>query len=247
VKKNNLLLIGVALLLLLLAGCKGDVSDSQKGAEEPQVVSQEAGISGSVTETMDASGYTYVLVDTGAEMVWVAGTKTEVKVGDEVYVPGGSPISNFESKSLGRTFEKIIFASSIMVGGANQSFAPGQAPVDRTQDEAPQAVVDFSGLTKPDGGNTVEEVFAQRVTLNAKNVKVRAKVVKFMSGIMGKNWLHVKDGTGSAGSDDLVVTTQANVKIGDTVLISGAVAADKDFGSGYNYQVIIEDAEVAVE
>lgn len=244
--KNKLLLIGAA-LLLLMPGCKGDVTDNQKGAEEPQVISQQSGISGTVTETMDASGYTYVLVDTGGENIWVAGQKVVVKVGDEVFVPGGSPMANFESKTLGRTFEQIIFASSIMVGGADQPFAADQAPADRAQAATPQAVVDFSGLTKPDGGKTVEEVISERIALNTKSVKVRAKVVKFMSGIMGKNWLHLKDGTGAPGADDLVVTTDANVKVGDTVLVTGAVAADRDFGSGYSYEVIIEDAEVVVE
>lgn len=246
-KNNHVLVVGISLLVLLFTGCKGDVGDSQKSAEAPQVVAQAAGISGTVAETMDASGYTYVEVDTGTEKIWVAGPKTAVKVGDEVFVPGGSPIANFESKTLDRTFEQIIFASSIMVGGADQPFAAGQAPVDRATAATPAAVVDFSGLTKPDGGKTVEEIFAERTALNTQNVKIRAKVVKFMSGIMGKNWLHIKDGSGAAGTDDLVVTTQANVKVGDTVLVSGAVAAGKDFGSGYSYQVIIEDAEVVVE
>jgi hypothetical protein len=64
---------------------------------------------------------------------------------------------------------------------------------------------------------------------------------------MGKNWLHIRDGTGSEGSNDLVVTTAAEVKVGDTVLVSGAVSLNKDFGAGYKYAVIIEDAKLAVE
>jgi hypothetical protein len=68
-----------------------------------------------------------------------------------------------------------------------------------------------------------------------------------MTGIMGKNWLHVKDGSGTPGSDDLVVTTQIEAKIGDTVLVNGTLVTDKDFGSGYRYDVIVEDAEVTVE
>jgi hypothetical protein len=78
-------------------------------------------------------------------------------------------------------------------------------------------------------------------------VKVRGKVVKYNSGIMGKNWLHIQDGSGAAGSNDLTVTTSANTKVGDTVLVAGVLSANKDFGSGYKYALIVQDAKVTVE
>lgn len=246
--KKSYLVVGVALALALFVGCKNDAKETEKTGEAPQVVTAAAGISGTVAETMDASGYTYVSVDTGAEKVWVAGPKTMVKVGDEVFIPEGSPINNFESKTLGRTFESIIFATSIVVGGAEQAFAPtDMGAAEKTAAAPPAVVTDFSGLAAPEGGKTVADVFAEKAALNGKNVKMRAKVTKFMSGIMGKNWLHIKDGTGAAGADDLVVTTLATASLGDTVLVSGTVAVDKDFGSGYKYGVIVEDAEVTVE
>jgi hypothetical protein len=235
----------MSLVLALMVGCNNDTKEAETTGEAPQVVTAAAGISGTVAETMDASGYTYVSVDTGTETIWVAGPKTQVKVGDEVYIGEGSPISNFESKTLDRTFETILFASSITVAGAEQAFATGVA--DKTAAAAPMVVTDFSGLTKPDGGKTVADIFADKTALNGQNVKMRAKVTKFMAGIMGKNWLHIKDGTGEAGADDLVVTTLVTANVGDTVLISGTVAADKDFGSGYKYAVIVEDAEITIE
>jgi hypothetical protein len=72
-------------------------------------------------------------------------------------------------------------------------------------------------------------------------------VVKFISGIMGKNWLHLRDGTGAPGSDDLTVTTDATVETGSTVVVRGTVTTDRDFGAGYKYELIIEDAEITVE
>lgn len=248
-KKSNLV-VGVSLVLALMVGCNNDAKEAQSNGESPQVVAQAAGISGTVAETMEASGYTYVAVDTGSEKIWVAGPKTAVKVGDQVFIGGGSPISNFESKTLGRTFESIIFASSIAVDGAEQTFAAaGQGASGQVAAAAASAEVDmdFTGLTKADGGKTVAEIFAEKTALNGQDVMVRAKVTKFMAGIMGKNWLHIKDGTGAAGADDLVVTTQVTANTGDTVLVSGTVAADKDFGSGYKYAVIVEDAEVTIE
>ncbi|MCK4837147.1 MAG: hypothetical protein KAS94_00005, partial [Desulfobulbaceae bacterium] len=208
--RKSYLVVGMSLVLALVAGCNNDTKEAQTTAEAPQVVTAAAGISGTVAETMDASGYTYVSVDTGTEKIWVAGPKTQVKVGDEVFISEGSPISNFESKTLGRTFETILFASAITVGGAEQAFATGAQGADKTAPAAaaPMVVTDFSGLAKPEGGKTVADVFAEKTALNGQNVKMRAKVTKFMSGIMGKNWLHIKDGTGAAGADDLVVTTQ---------------------------------------
>jgi hypothetical protein len=250
VKKK--VIVVVSMMLAVVAGCKNDVEKTQAPAA-PQVVSPEpaastpqGGISGKVAETMEASGYTYVLVDKGTEKVWVAGPRTAVKVGDEVYIPEGSPMAKFESKSLKRTFDQIIFSSAIMVGGADKAIATAQKPADHTK--APtDAAVDLKGITKATGGKSVAEVFAERKALNGKKVLVRGKVVKAMSGIMGKNWLHVKDGTGGSGSDDLVVTTNVTAKVGDKVLVNGMVASDKDFGSGYRYDVIVEDAEVKVE
>ncbi|MEN8135154.1 MAG: hypothetical protein ABFS18_06400 [Thermodesulfobacteriota bacterium] len=245
-KKSNLI-VAMSLVLALIVGCNNDGKEAQTTGEPPQVVTAAAGISGTIAETMDASGYTYVSVDTGTETVWVAGPKTQVKVGDEVFISDGSPINNFESKTLGRTFETILFASSISVAGAEAPFAGAEGSADKTAAPAPVVVTDFSGLAKPEGGKTVADIFAEKTALNGQNVKMRAKVTKFMSGIMGKNWLHIKDGTGAAGADDLVVTTQVTAAVGDTVLVSGTVAADKDFGSGYKYAVIVEDAEVTIE
>ena len=112
---------------------------------------------------------------------------------------------------------------------------------------AAKPAIDFSGIQKPDGGTTVAEIVTGRAGLSGKEVAVSGKVVKYNSGVMNKNWLHIRDGSGSAGSNDLTITTDATAKVGDTVLVKGKVATDRDFGAGYKYGVIIEDAQVAVE
>ncbi|NTV13096.1 MAG: DNA-binding protein [Desulfobulbaceae bacterium] len=252
-KKSMMLFLVLA--LALGAGCKNDVEKAEKStpATTPQVVKSEpaasapgGGISGKVAETMEASGYTYILVEKGTEKTWVAGPKSAVKVGDEVTVSEGSVMNNFESKSLKRTFEKIIFSPAIMVAGAGNAAVASKDPASHTQAPTP-ASVDLKGITKAKGGKSVAEIFAERSSLNGKSVLIRGKVVKTMSGIMGKNWLHIKDGTGGAGTDDLVVTTSMTAKVGDKVLVNGKLASDKDFGSGYRYDAIVEDAEITVE
>ncbi len=91
------------------------------------------------------------------------------------------------------------------------------------------------------------EIFGNRSNLAGKHVLVRGKVVKFLPQIMGKNWLHLQDGSGSKGTNDLTVTTGAIAKVGDVVLVNGVVSVDRDFGFGYSYEVILEDAKVTVE
>jgi hypothetical protein len=111
-----------------------------------------------------------------------------------------------------------------------------------------QEPVDLSNIAKADGGKTVEEVYSGMDQLAGQKVSVRGKVVKTNSGIMGKNWVHVRDGSGAEGANDLTVTVKGQIpEVGDTVLVTGPVTVNKDFGMGYVYPVIIEDAELKVE
>ena len=125
--------------------------------------------------------------------------------------------------------------------------AAAQMPADHPT-ATPSADVDLTGIAKADGGKTVAEVFAEKDTLAGQKVAVRGKIVKVNAGIMKTNWLHVRDGSGAEGTNDLTVTTADTVpNVGDTVLLTGTVALNKDFGMGYSYDVIVEDAEVTVE
>jgi type IV pilus biogenesis protein CpaD/CtpE len=113
---------------------------------------------------------------------------------------------------------------------------------------APAADVDLSGIAKADGGKTIAEVFAEKDALANQPVTFRGKVVKANPNIMGKNWLHVRDGSGAEGTNDLTVTTAGDLpNVGDTVVVTGPVSLNKDFGMGYSYDVLIEDAQVTVE
>ena len=113
----------------------------------------------------------------------------------------------------------------------------------------PGAEVDLAGITKAEGGKTVAELFADKDKLAGQKVAVRGKVVKTNSGIMGKDWVHVRDGSGAEGSNDLTVTTtsQPLPKVGDTVLVNGTVVTNKDYGMGYSYPVMLDGAEVKIE
>lgn len=96
------------------------------------------------------------------------------------------------------------------------------------------------------GAVTVSEAYEKAGKLDKKTVVVRGKVVKVSKGIMGKNWVHLRDGSGDPGkgTNNLVVTTKGDPNVGDVVTAEGTLYKDKDFGAGYKYQVIVEEATI---
>jgi starvation-inducible outer membrane lipoprotein len=206
---------------------------------------------GKVVETMNASNYTYVLVDTGARKLWAAVPQFEVKVGDTVTIEEGMAMNNYHSQTLNRDFDVVYFAGRAVVGDQTNAASTvpilpvGHPPI--TGASTQPAKVDMSGIKKAEGGKTIVEIFADKAQLGGKQVTVRGKVVKFNAQILGKNWLHIQDGSGAEGSNDLTITTLSDVKVGDTVVATGTIAIDKDFGAGYKYGLIMEDAKLVVE
>jgi hypothetical protein len=92
---------------------------------------------------------------------------------------------------------------------------------------------------------TVAALYQERTALAGQLVRVQGKVVKVNNGIMGRNFLHVQDGTGDKTSSDLTVTSNQTAKIGDQVTVTGRVVVNKDFGSGYSYPLMLEEASIA--
>lgn len=253
--KGNLYFILIVLVALTTAtGCTDETPKTNQtaiAAQPTKTQPAEAGRTGTVVETMSTGNYTYVKVDTGSEKIWAAAPQFQVKVGDKVTFPEGVPMKNYHSKTLKRTFDLVYFVSNITVAGVNHissQFSEGRHGGTQSHTSAPSSVkVDLSGIKKPEGGKTIAEIYAEKDVLSGKKVMVRGKVVKFSSQIMGKNWIHLQDGTGSQGTNDLTITTSSGVKVGDTVLATGVVVKDKDFGYGYVYSVIMEDAKIKIE
>ena len=234
-------------------------------------------LKGTVTETMNSSGYTYLLLDTAQGKIWVAIPETQIKTGQVVTCAPGMTMKNFVSKTLNRSFENIVFSpgldkgvaptaatakgkegagfdaalqaegsnpkptpDAVVAGGANMGPSTGSAG----------AVVPSTdvNVNKATGANSysVGECFEQAKELNTKTVRVRGKIMKISRMIMGKNWLHIQDGTGNPlkNQHDLVVTTQEDPPENTIVTVEGALSANRDFGAGYKYDAIIENAKV---
>lgn len=201
-----------------------------------------AGVSGEVLEVKDVEIYTYLRLKTKDGETWAAISRAPVKVGSRVTIENPSVMKDFESKSLKRTFPTIVFGS--LAGGADKAFAAahGNAPHGMAADATPIKVPKATGPN----ARTVADMYAKASELKDKPVVVAGKVVKFNAAIMGKNWIHLRDGTGDAAKEtnDLLVTTQATAKVGDVVTVSGVVRTNKDFGSGYTYKLLVEDASL---
>lgn len=205
----------------------------------------EAPLAGKVIETMNSGGYTYVRLDRGTDKIWVAVPEMKVKVGDELIFAPGNAMTNFKSETLKRTFDLVIFSS----GPATLPGTKGsEKALTKKEGKAASGAIGKIKVGKAAGPNayTVSELYGKRAALNNKEVSVRGKVVKVSVAIMGKNWVHIADGTGAAnkGTDQIVVTTNDKATVGDTVTATGILAKDKDFGYGYNYDVIIEKASI---
>lgn len=262
-KYSTIFSLCLILSLSLLAGCSGgdQTTDLAPPQTEAAVTAPEVqSFSGVVVETMDAGGYTYVLVDTGSEQNWAASNQFGVAVGDRVTVPIESPMANFRSETLDREFEVIYFASGIVPEGTALAGPTGSphgnamgggmvsdhAPAMGGHTTAEDAGIEAGTIKVAEGGTTVAEIWAGRDALSGKTITVSGKVVKYNGGIMGTNWMHIQDGSGSAadGTNDLTVTSATPVAVGDIVAVTGALTLNKDFGSGYRYATIILDAEV---
>ncbi len=274
----RLILCSLALFLLTALPAFGT---DQQPTNSPAGASPFDGkpIKGTVIQTMNSGGYTYLKLKTSQGEVWVAIPETKVAQGKEVTCNPGMAMKNFESKTLKKTFDTIIFSTGLggkmksphgaMMAGTEKK-SKGMSFSEALQKEnsgAGMAAAMGGGAAAMSGGSTsaivpsadikvekaaganghtVGECFAQAKDLDGKKIRVRGKVMKVSRMIMGRNWVHLQDGTGNPmeNTHDLVITTKAEPKKGSIVTMEGTLHANRDFGAGYKYQAIIEDAEV---
>lgn len=196
-------------------------------------------LTGTVLEVKDVDSYTYLRLKTKNGETWAAVGKAQIKKGSTVSIENTMVMTNFESKSLKKTFSTIVFGTLPVSAKETASAHVGVAKV---QDSAPIKVSRATGAN----ARTVAEIVAQGKNLKDKPVELHAQVVKFSPAIMGKNWMHLRDGSGSAadGTNDILVTTADKTKVGDVITVTGVVRLDKDFGAGYVYKVLIEDGNI---
>ncbi len=256
-------LIFTSLIVFFLISC-GPGNDNKNADLAPNAHQVKA------EEVIQTSAYTYVRVSSDGRDYWIATPKMDVKEGQTYYWSEGSEMREFTSKELKRTFRSIFFLQNFSsepitlakepatpqmgnAGQMNQAGQTGQAGQMGQADQTgmtgmtgKQPAIEHGGISvkKIEGGVTVAGLFSNRKSFQGKVVKIRGEVVKFSSGIMNKNWVHLQDGTKDGTNFDLTITTLDSVKAGDIVVFEGKVTLDKDFGAGYFYEVILEDAKL---
>ena len=256
---NHRIIILTALFisLNLVLGCEKDVQQPPTPKVATQSEDKSTNLaSGTVIESIDAAGYTYVQVESNAENIWLAGPKTTITQGGSIDVNTRAPMRNFHSKALDRDFPVIYFVDSYS-GSAVQS-APAQTSASTATMDIPagnQPVTDIKSMVaknldlktpvkRAEDGQTIAEIYANKHELSGKLVKVRGKVSKFTANVMNKNWIHIIDGS---GENDLTIITDQQVKPEQMIVIEGTVLLDKDFGYGYFYELLIDNAKVVIE
>jgi len=198
-------------------------------------------------EVLQTSQYTYIRAKEGNEELWLAAAKMEAQVGKTYYFFGGLTMTDFASKELNKTFKKILFVDNI---SDNPSAVEKNAPVNTQMPAAASkgSAIDIEKKeVKIKHGKddiTIASLLENKTSYSGKTIKVKGQVAKFTPGIMKKNWIHIQDGTEFSGKFDLTITTDQEVKVGDNITVEGVINLNKDFGFGYFYEVIMEEAKL---
>lgn len=236
------------LLALTSLSCrqKDDEQKQQKLAQQQQNVQTHQGAAAAelhtavVQEVLQATSYTYMKVKEADKEFWIVVTKRQIEPGVTISYADALEMTNFQSKDLKRTFEKIYFVSRIVGDGSSEPQQSMSMPL-RMKPELEKKEI---SIEPAKGGVTIGELFANRNSYADKTVLVKGQVTKVNRAIMDRNWVHLQDGTSDSDSFDLTVTTNDDVKVGDVVTFEGKIALNKDFGAGYTYGVIMEEAKL---
>jgi len=225
-------------LLIFLIGF---IAVSCQLGQKPQSTEQlQPGVhKGLVKEVLQTTNYTYLLVTENKIETWLALPKMEANKGETYYYTEGMEMTNFESKELGRTFEKVYFIQSVSATPGNNAADPLAYPhSSRTTKVEKQEV----SIQPAAGGVTIAELFANKESYAGKKVRIKGEVTKFNAAIMKKNWVHLQDGTEHEGKFDLTATTDIELPVGEVVTLEGVIAINQDFGYGYAYEILLENA-----
>lgn len=207
---------------------------------------------GKILEIKNAMGYKYLKVDENGTKLWVAISSAPIDIGDTIGYDKQTIMTNFMSKTLNQEFDEIIFASELYLPQKNQKpkSMKEQLAIKTAQStqEIEKEIQDIPFVEKET--YSIEEIHMWRKSLQNQIITLEAKVTKVSHQIMKLDWVHLNDGSGNAkkGTNDLVFTaSNTSLKQGDSLIATGKVIVDKDFGFGYFYKVIIQDASFEVK
>jgi hypothetical protein len=232
----------IVTIVLITLGIFFIVTTCSRGGGKSKAKDLPPGTHGvTVTEVIQTSNYTYLQVEENNIKFWIAVVRVEAKPGDSVYYTKASEMKNFVSKELGRTFPSVFF-----VQDPSNKLITENAAAPMLTPKKPE-IVRWSEISveTPKGGIIISDLYKNKGSYAGKTVIIRGVVVKYNPQVMNKNWVHIQDGTEFSGKFDLTVTTIDSLSIGSKVTFKGIIRLDKDFGSGYKYDVIMEEAKAS--
>jgi len=221
---------------MILIGC---ASEDKQELTEQEVMKSEPHIA-KVIDKIPAKGYTYLQVTENKEDFWIAVPTMEIEIGETVYFSKFMVMEDFKSDNIDKSFDEILF-----VEDARKSQTPDE--MKKIHSGVLSGEKQEIKIEPLSGGKTIQQIYSDKSSLNGELVKVKGIVVKFNKQIMKRNWIHIQDGTGSENEFDLVITSDQEVQVGDIIKAEGKVVVDKDFGAGYFFPVLIEDAKIEKE
>lgn len=216
------------LLIALMAIATGCSSPSGDGAVTVKVKAVE-----------QVSNYTYLMVKGKGPAYWVVITSSDIAVGESITYQGGNLMEDFHSKELDRTFEKILFLDGLEgslpspmgeMGGSTQG---SDIKTDRLE----------TNIEAEAGTVSIAELYANPAAYEGKTIRVKGEVAKFNPNIMERNWIHLQDGSEFEGKYDLTITSHEGFVVGQVLTVEGVLALNRDFGYGYNYEILLEKAK----
>lgn len=228
---RNFLSLFLFIAIFTAFGCK------QKNAEEKTGLAPGMHAA-TIIEVKQTSSYTYFQVFENDQKFWVATSILDAKEGDVIYYTRALEMTDFKSKELNKTFETIYFIEDASTEPIKLEQPKSSGKIN------PNQVADIQ-VEKASNGITLSELFQDTQKYDGKEVVIRGLVVKYNRNIMGKNWAHIQDGSSHENKYDLTVTTSDTLAQGIVGTFKGIIDLNKDFGAGYKYDIIMENAKVS--
>lgn len=190
-----------------------------------------------VMEILPTTKYVYLNVKENDKQYWIATRKLDIKIGETYFYKGGLLKTNFESKEYNKVFDKIYLVTSLVQ--ANHGGSTESNELETEQSTNKNTTTDTKTIIVKSGSIKISELVENYKKYEGKTVQISGKCVKINPNIMGRNWIHIKDGT--KDDYDLVITSNTFVKEGSMITIKATVTLNKDFGAGYKYDLILEN------
>ena len=187
-----------------------------------------------IKEIIHAGGYTYLRAIENGKEEWLAIVKSEVMVGKYYTYEDAAPMKNFKSRELERTFEEVLFVAKL-------------TPKDEMnlgKDKKRQSADKKANSLSEKGIVSLSDLYKFRESFAGKTIQIKGEVTRYSSNILGKNWIHLEDGSIQKGQKDIVITIDEEVKVGDKITVEGPITINRDFGSGYKFDVMMENAKI---